>query len=161
MDEKNVNQIESDNTQSEDNDVQTERTFTQEEVNRIVSERLAKERSRAERSENNADAQRAAELTARENKLICREYLIDNNYPAEMLNCIDTSDPETFKNKAESIYNAICNKTRRAPLPAPLYSDGRQATSPKFVANDYISSDIIGEAFKEAQKHNPRKYPGI
>ena len=160
MNENNVNQTEPINTQPEDNGVQAEKTFTQDEVNKIVSDRLAKERSKAEQVKSDEDAQRAAELTARENKLICKEYLMDNNYPMEMLDCMDTSDPEKFKNNAKSIFNSICNKTQRQPLPAPLYSDGRASGAPRFVQSDYMAA-VSEEVFRNAQKHTPkRKYPG-
>ncbi len=48
------------------------RTFTQEEVNRIVADRLAREKAKAEPSP--ADEREQA-LKAREAKLDCREYL--------------------------------------------------------------------------------------
>lgn len=107
-------------TQPEDNGAQetrSDRTFTQEEVNRIVSERLAKERSRAAQAQQTEADNRAAELTAKENRLICKEFLIDNEYPAELLDAIDTSDPEEFKRKATSAYNAIHGKRQFAPSP--------------------------------------------
>lgn len=58
-------------TQPEDNGGDG-RTFTQAEVNRIIADRLARERSKQEPT---AEEQRARELDARENRLKCREYL--------------------------------------------------------------------------------------
>lgn len=147
-------------TQPEDNGGKAEKMFTQEEVNKIVSERLAKERSKSEQAKNSADEQKAAELTARENKLTCKEYLLNKNYPLEMLDSFDTSDPEKFKNTADSIYNAFCNKTQRQPLPAPMFSDGRYKATPKYSASDNTLNTVISDAFSPDNKHKPKKYPG-
>lgn len=70
------------------------RTFTQEEVNRIVADRLARERAKAEPSP--ADEREQA-LKARESKLDCREYLSGEKLPAELADILDTSDAEAFK----------------------------------------------------------------
>ena len=58
---------------------QNDKTFTQEDVNRIVQERLAKERSKG----NNTDelTQRTAELDLRERKIKAREELSKNGMP--------------------------------------------------------------------------------
>ena len=48
------------------------RTFTQEEVNQIVSNRLAQERAKGEPTE---AEKRESELAAREAALACREYI--------------------------------------------------------------------------------------
>ncbi|HOO07131.1 MAG TPA: hypothetical protein PLH83_11700 [Ruminococcus sp.] len=146
---ENVNEQALENTQSEDNDGKAERTFTQEEVNKIVSDRLAKERSKNEATKNSADEKRAAELTERENKLTCKEYLLDKDYPLELLERLDTKDPEEFKKSADSIYNAICNKARHSKA------------TPKFVQSDSSGNGIIEEAFDSSHKHKPRKYPGL
>lgn len=53
-----------------------ERTFTQEEVNRIVQERLNKERIKQ-----GSPSEREAALTAREARLTCREYLLEAEAP--------------------------------------------------------------------------------
>lgn len=144
MNENNVNQNEPINTQSEDNDVQAERTFTQEDVNRIVSERLAKERSKAEQSQQIQEDQRAAELTARENTVACKEFIMDNGYPKEMLDCLDTSDPEEFKKKAETLFNAFLEYQRRHLKPSPRFS-GEQPFS-----------DSLDAAFSRDVKHVPK-----
>jgi len=73
---------------------QGQRTFTQEEVNRIVAERLARERAKAEPSP--ADEREQA-LKAREARLDCREYLDYAKLPAALLDVLDTSDVEKFK----------------------------------------------------------------
>ena len=70
------------------------KTFTQDEVNRIVSERLT--RDRADRAPSPEDEREQA-LKAREARLDCREYLSSKGHPAELLDILDTSDVEKFK----------------------------------------------------------------
>ncbi len=81
-----------------------ERTFTQEEVNRIVSERLARERAKTEPTE---EEKRLADLKARESKITCNEYLAATGYSKEvsagMLEMFDTSDAEKFKKNVEKL----------------------------------------------------------
>ena len=71
--------------------------FTQEDVNRIVGERLA----RAKKDAGLADQEQA--LKAREARLDCREYLVTHNHPAELLDILDSSDAEVFKANVEKI----------------------------------------------------------
>ena len=66
-----------------------ERTFTQDEVNRIVQDRLAREREKA--------------LEAREARLDCREYLDSKGYPAALLVVLDSSDTAKFKVAADKL----------------------------------------------------------
>ena len=81
-----------------------ERTFTQEEVNRIVADRLARERAKAEPSP--ADEREQA-LKAREAKLDCREYLDAQGYPAALLDVLDSSDTAKFKASVEKLVKAF------------------------------------------------------
>lgn len=132
-------------TQPEDNGVQSERKFTQEEVNRIVQDRLAKDRTKSERTQQEHKDQAQKDLAARESRLDCREYLIDKDYPKELLDCIDTSNPEEFKTKVEAAFRAITYRTPREP--APLKS-----------TEDYIY-DNLGSAFEYGRKHEPKQFP--
>lgn len=81
-----------------------ERTFTQEEVNRIVADRLARERAKAEPSP--ADEREQA-LKAREAKLDCREYLDTQGYPAALLDVLDSSDTAKFKASVDKLVKAF------------------------------------------------------
>ena len=70
-----------------DKDINTqngEKTFTQEDVNRIVSDRLAKEKGKADA----ALAEREAGLTAREKVLETREKLAGAGLPGELMNAL-------------------------------------------------------------------------
>lgn len=83
----------------------TGKTFTQEEVNRIVSDRLARERSKAEAPVND----REQELNAREASLKCRELVAgsDGKYPAKLADILDTSDFDRFKETADKLIAAF------------------------------------------------------
>ena len=81
-----------------------ERILSQEEVNRIVADRLARERAKAEPSP--ADEREQA-LKAREAKLDCREYLDAQGYPAALLDVLDSSDTAKFKASVEKLVKAF------------------------------------------------------
>ena len=119
-----------------------EKTFTQEEVNKIVSDRLAKARARFDEAKSNANEQRENELTARENRLACKEYLLDKGYSAELLDCVDTSDIETFKTKVDKI-----QKIQR-----PLHTPQPRSSERPAVVREYA------EVFRKNVKHKPAKY---
>lgn len=128
----------SEDTQPEDNGTQTGRIFTQEEVNKIVSERLARERAKTNEP-TEEETKRTAVLEARENKLACREFLLDNNYSKEIIDFIDTSNVKVFKEKAEKLQRLI--------------NYGRVA--PSFQPYEGVSAPI-GEAFQNGVKHIPK-----
>jgi len=71
------------------------RLFTQDDVNRIVSERLA--RDRADRASPGPEDEREKTLKAREARLDCRDYLDGRRLPAALLDVLDCSDVERFK----------------------------------------------------------------
>jgi len=98
-----------------------ERTFTQEEVNRIVSERLA--RDRADRAKPSPEDTREADLKARESKLTCREYISAEGYPAELLELFDTSDSEKFKAAVEKL-DSLVDLPSKHRKPAPRFITG-------------------------------------
>ena len=89
--------------------------FTQDEVNRIVSERLNREREKAaqaaaqaaEPAPDDDTARRRAELTEAENRVKCKEFLLDNKHPAALLDLYDTKDFEAFKSHVEKLLKAF------------------------------------------------------
>lgn len=114
-----------------------EKMFTQDDVNRIVSERLA--RDRESRSAQQQNDERESALKAREAKFDCREYVTVNKYPVELLDLLDTSNVDKFKETVEKLSDLFCYKR-------PRFVD-----SPKFTSNDRSNapaSDPIREAFK-------------
>ena len=108
---------------------QAAKLFTQEELNRIVSDRLERERKKfsqeaeAAKSEQEAAyAEREKNLTARESRLNCREYVKGKGYPEELLDALDTSDYEKFKKSADSVCAALgWNKPKYRPEPPKGY----------------------------------------
>ena len=115
-----------------------ERLFTQEEVNRFVSERLARDReSRAAQQQND---ERETALKAREAKLDCREFVKEQGYPEDLLDLLDTSNSESFKKTVEKLADVFGYKLPRFVNP------------PKFAAssgyNPHDIHDPIRDAFK-------------
>lgn len=80
--------------QIEESGAHQSKTFTQEEVNRIVQDRLARERAKSE-----PVAISEEDLKAPENLLSCKEFLLENNYPKIFFDIFDTSDVVQFKSK--------------------------------------------------------------
>lgn len=94
--------------------------FTQEEVNNIVRERLARERAKNSPQEPTEEEKRLKDLDARESKIACREYVMDQGLPAQLLDVLDTSNHEEFKTKAEIVSGLlkISKAAGAAPDPA-------------------------------------------
>lgn len=118
----------------EDAGGQGERLFTQEELNRIVGDRLARAKRETDTDE------REAALKAREARLDCREFLSDKKYPAELLDILPTADVDTFKASVEQLAGLFRNMEDDGPtitvdLSAPLTGSPRR-------------SDPIADAFK-------------
>jgi DNA-dependent RNA polymerase auxiliary subunit epsilon len=121
MNEENKNnENQQQNTQPADNGNNAgSKMFTQDDVNRIVSERLA--RDRESRSAQQQNDEKENELKARESRLDCREYVKDNNYPVELLDILDTSNIERFKEMVEKLSDLFCYKSARFVDP-PLFT---------------------------------------
>lgn len=112
------------------------RMFTQEDVNRIVSERLARERDKLVDDREN-------ELKAREARLDCRDYLDSKKYPAKLLDLLDSSDVEKFKTAADAMVEGFPSIVKPdSPMPPP-YS----ATTGTAAYGD-PGADAIANAFK-------------
>ncbi len=103
------------------NNTGAEKTFTQDEVNRIVSERLARERAKNDNSGQTSDpiTEREKQLAARESKMACKEYLQSKRYPEQLLEVFNTENETLFKDNVEKLRKAfpyafepICNAVR-------------------------------------------------
>ena len=76
-----------------------EKTFTQAEVNHIISERLAKDRAKG-----SADLEkREMELRSRELAMNARELLAEKGLPKELADILKFSDNDTMNKSIESI----------------------------------------------------------
>lgn len=126
-----------------------ERMFTQDEVNQIVKERLRREKGKPDpefAQRESALSEREAKIVQRERALECREYLAQSGYPAELLDVLDTSDLDNFKQKADRAAQMLeVTRKRNAPL-APL--PNRDALGD---GNGY------GSGFQDSS-HTPRPY---
>ena len=115
-DENKQNQQPEATTHPVDNGVSaSNKTFTQEEVNRIVSERLARERMKAAEEPSEAD-RREKDLAQRENALKCKELVLNSeDYPKELLEVFDTTDFDKFKESADKLLKAFPSIGKKAP----------------------------------------------
>lgn len=80
-----------------------ERTFTQEEVNRIVGERLAKEKAKGE----TALAERERQLAMRELRMTAKEKLTEMGLPMGLLDALNLSSPEALDKALETVQKAF------------------------------------------------------
>lgn len=117
-------------THPEDNGVAPGKTFTQEEVNRIVSDRLAREREKAAPP---PEDEREKALNAREAKVNSREYIAEKGYPQKLLEVFDPSDFDKFKAQTEALIRIF---------PDILAKPGRMG------GMGHINPDVIADAFK-------------
>lgn len=78
-----------------------EKIFTQEDVNRIVQERLAKEKAK---SSGDADfAKREQELVQRELHMSAKEMLSEKGLPVQLFDALNCTDEETMKKSISTI----------------------------------------------------------
>lgn len=102
MDENSMNQ----NADLATNQGTGEKTFTQEDVNRIVQERLAKEKAK---NSGDADfARREQELVQRELHMTAKEMLSEKGLPVQLFNALNCTDKETMEKSIatmETIFN--------------------------------------------------------
>ena len=117
-----------------------ERMFTQEEVNRIVSDRLAREREKQPK-----DDEREQALKAREARLDCRDYLDKKKYPVALMDVLDVSDVEKFKKSADALASkfpgAFSVKDGQLSGAKPAPADGSRNPARAF-------DTMIADAFK-------------
>lgn len=127
-----------------------EKKFTQADLDRIVKDRLKRSDEAKEKAHSEEIAAIQKSVTERENRLACREYLLDKGYPADLLEIIDTSSPEEFKKKADKAYNLTSGGFSHPAAPLAdtesLSSYGRDGTQ-------------ISVAFARERKHKPKKWP--
>ena len=133
-------------TQPEDNG-STEKVFTQEDVNRIVQERLARERAKTPADQLTEMQERTADLEKREAALSCREYIAENGYSKALLDVFSTDNADAFKGSVDALHKAF---------PGLDLSEGSRQTKPLStgMSHEYGSEcwrgydDDIASAFK-------------
>lgn len=114
-----------------------EKMFTQDEVNKIVSDRLA--RDRESRSAQQQNEERESALKAREAKFDCREYVTEQKYPVELLELLDTSDVDKFKETVEKLADLFGYKNPHFVDP-PKFTSANRSQAPV--------NDPLRDAFK-------------
>ena len=94
--------------------------FTQDEVNKIISERLAREKAKAEPT---AIDERETALKAREARLDCRDYLEELSKGGKaasgvlgLLDILDTGDSEKFKKTVSALLELGAFNPQLEPL---------------------------------------------
>lgn len=134
------------------------KTFTQEEVNKLISERVAREqkkfeakqeeaarlaRMNAEEKAKYAAEKREKELTEREAEIQRKELrfealniLEENKLPAKLVDCVDLTSADTCKTSIEALKNAWTEAVSAAvdarlkSSTPPAYSGGNVKTDP-------------------------------
>ena len=99
------------------------KTFTQEQVNAIIGERLAKEKTKADA----AFAEREQQFAEREKQLANREALFDlkdqlkeMGLPAELLPVLNLSDKKALNTALDALKNYVSDRKKRIVLPQML-----------------------------------------
>ena len=130
---------------------ETEKLFTQTEVNEIVEKRLSRYKTKMNETIKQSDSEaeaRAADLAARESKVACWEYVIERGYPVDLLDIIGTDNVDGFKEKADKL--AELKKTIAPDY--PNVSD--YGENPKVKENNDLA-----KAFSRGNAHIPKKAP--
>lgn len=96
---ENLTNTSTEGTQTSTDGVQQSKTFTQDDVNRIVQERLAKEKSKG----NEELDKRAAELDKRERRMNAVDELRKNGLPDYLVDALNMETNETFQQSMEAI----------------------------------------------------------
>ena len=95
------------NTQN-NNSAAEEKTFTQDDVNRIIGERLAKEKAKGEQD----FSKREQELLQREIKLTAKEMLNEKGLPVQLVDALNCTSKETLE-KSISILEEALKENRK------------------------------------------------
>lgn len=115
--------------------------FTQEEVNSIVKDRLARERAKSQTSsttDNSAELDtEKAQLEADRQKLQddrnafeCERYCKENGIDTQLVELIGSSAPEEFKKKAESLRSVFAKADKKSAGTYVLVNTGMEHGSP-------------------------------
>ena len=89
-----------------------EKTFTQEQVNAIIGERLAKEKAKADATL----AEREKQLAKREAMLAAKEKITAMGLPVELLEALDCSNTEALDKALNAVHKAIGAKPNKLTI---------------------------------------------
>lgn len=93
-----------------------EKTFTQDQLNDIVSRRLAEEKAKSEKTLR----EREQQLAQRELLLTAKEKLTESGLPVELLDALNVSSPEAME-KAITTVKAVIDKIKAEARPVKFY----------------------------------------
>lgn len=106
------------------------KSFTQEEVDRIVQDRLARERKKHQPSEPDPLEEREQALAKREAAMGVKELLKTEGHPMELADILDYKDLDDFKKKYEALKEFLVNPnaptiqfTKRLNQGGSMYED--------------------------------------
>ena len=102
-----------------------QKTFTQDDVNRIVQDRLAKDRAKASEEM----SKKEQELAQREFRLNSRQKLIDRGYSESLMDALNCSSEEAF-NKALDIIDSLIKERTPSKEQAELEKNRARFTTP-------------------------------
>lgn len=83
----------------------TGKTFTQEEVNQIISNRLKEEREKLKKEQDASFMEREKNLAAREMRLNAIDRLQEKGLPASLVDAINCSDEDAINKSIEILAN--------------------------------------------------------
>ncbi len=110
--------------QNQNPDGAGETTFTQEQVNKIVSDRLAREKARSEA----AIAEREQQLAQREMMLTAKERITEMGLPVELLDALNVSSPEAMEKSLNTVKTVI-DKIKKEEAPPRVFKGAKAAES--------------------------------
>lgn len=121
-----------------------EKTFTQDDVNRIVQERLSRERERIN-SIINEDESVRKELATEKLKLKATRELTEKGFPVELVDFMDCTDENTYKQSLEKVCS-VFDKLYKRELEKVFRSSGRTPESGTNVSGN--TGDALRDAFR-------------
>lgn len=119
------------------------KTFTQDDVNRIVQDRLAKDRAKASEEM----SKKEQELAQREFRLNSRQKVLDKGYPESLLDALNCSSEEAF-DKALTIIDGLIAERTPSKEQIELEKNKARFTAPKKTFGGWGGEDPIRKAMK-------------
>lgn len=115
--EENTQTTQAENMGTEEQETanQDARTFTQEEVNGFVQNRISRMRGQLEKEIRKGYDQKMEELEARERKLMVKEKLSERGMAKELADIITCTDEEDLNNKLDALNKIYGKNEERAP----------------------------------------------
>lgn len=113
-----------------------EKTFTQDQLNDIVSRRLAEEKAKSEKTLR----EREQQLAQRELLLTAKEKLTESGLPVELLDALNVSSPEAMEKSLNTVKAVIDKIKAEAPKPFTIHGakPGESGRRPELGGNSQL-----------------------